>query len=101
MSKDAFKKSMELQRKLALEKTKEIKAQLDMNNAEKMIQDMMGNIKRITNQKRHIMEAFYVQREEERKQDKREQLKKRMTALQQSQVGDNIVRVSEKMRPLW
>ena len=24
-----------------------------------------------------------------------------MTALQQSQVGDNIVRVSEKMRNLW
>ena len=49
MSKDAFKKAMEQQRKLALEKTKEIKAQLDMNNAEKMIQDMMGNIKRVTN----------------------------------------------------
>ena len=41
-----------------------------------MISDMLKLSKRITNQKRHIMEAYEVQREEAKKQDKRELMKK-------------------------
>ena len=67
MSKSEFKKSLEQQRKLVDAKEREQKARMEATEAAKMIANMVGNVKRITNQKRHIMEAFELQREEEKK----------------------------------
>ena len=98
--KNEFAKSLQLLRKMSRINDKERLAQLEANDSSKVFNDYFGEMKVFSTQKRHILEAIEKKEQDAKDKDKR-QIVDGNTSSMKPRVGDNIIRVSNKMQQLW